>query len=110
MNEIEYKAIQDDLSRLISPERMGRIIHPGYAESYKKAVLSCKSVISYYNPNKKHCEDNMSESEYEAIQDDLSKLITPERMSRITHSGYAETYKEAVQYCKSVVSNHNPNK
>ena len=46
MNDYEYYRLQDELSKLLLPERVHRKDpHSGYADAYKRAVLDCKSKL-----------------------------------------------------------------
>ncbi len=49
MKQSEYDNIQSALSELIKPERMSqKFLHSNYADTYKKAVLDCKSRLHNY--------------------------------------------------------------
>lgn len=47
MTKQEYKYLQDELSKLLRPERLNRkFFHSGYQDAYKTAVLDCKSKLN----------------------------------------------------------------
>ena len=49
MKKSEYDYLQSELSKLIDSNRLiQKIPHEGYRESYKKAVLDCKSRLHNY--------------------------------------------------------------
>lgn len=52
MTPQEYRAIQQDLDRLIEKYKQQHICCSKYADTAKEAILRCKSVISKYNPEK----------------------------------------------------------
>lgn len=52
MNLNEYEQIQKDLSHLMERDVMRhKNLNKRERDTYKQAVLACKSVISKYNPN-----------------------------------------------------------
>lgn len=56
MTRQEYKQIQGDLDNVLKNMCRKNLTSKG-RDGYREAVLACKSVISHYNPERKHSTD-----------------------------------------------------